>query len=97
MLFIIKWFLRSLFSAAQKVKKVQYWILETKESFKGVDVFKNSFYLCTKCHICYVGCPLTALLLLFTKTYHHFKNTWSFSFSVNMHLQNMLTQEFQLR
>ena len=54
--FIRKWFIRKQYSAAQKVKKVQYWVLATKESLQ--------VHLCLKFDfICHVSCPLTVSLL----------------------------------
>jgi len=51
-------------------------------------------FLCTKCHVRDVGFLLIVKLLLFTKIYHHFKFTRSFSLSSNVHAQNFGAQKF---
>ena len=61
--------------------------------FFSIYVYKNSIYLCTNCHVCDGGCSLTAKLPLFTKNYHDFKSTWSFSLSITVHVQNIGTQK----
>ena len=51
-LFIRKWFIGKLFSVAQKVEKVRYLILETKESLKVYKCLKFDLYkvLCWRIH-----------------------------------------------
>ena len=58
---------------------------------------QNAIYLCTKCYVCYIDCPLTVSLLLFAKIHHRFKCTWSFSLSSNAHAQNIGTRTVLLR
>ena len=41
-----------------KLRKFSTGFLKLKK-FSNVDVFKNSIYLCTKCHVCDVGYRLT--------------------------------------
>jgi len=76
----------------KKSKKVQYRIFETNETYKCIS-FKNAIYLCAKCYVRYIGCPLTVSLLLLTKIYYNFMCTRSFSLSSHVHVQNVRTQK----
>ena len=56
-----RFFIRKWHSAAQKIKEVQYWNLETEEVYRCICMEKY-----------FADCPLAVRLLLSVKIYHDF-------------------------